>query len=387
MAQEVDTSSKGFSEEFLETVRNLVAYYVLRQQLVVLAMLDLNTINLSKVGELNIVPYLKPFRERRRKRWEAMSNTPNAEEVPESLIWKGDWKHGVHGAGCLLVNLRTGEPIEWDGPDPNEFRIDWFMNNLIWRLKNESEDPYIKACNDWLSSQQTNVDTVKKAIFRLIEKGVLNLRQSSYSCVMVKKEDMSPKQNSNVPQEVVAAALNAIMDYRERQKLAIAAMIELRPDFVVEVAEDPYLLPEAAQRLKQLYQHLQTPPKSGPKIQNGRWNEVWDYDIRYAHCTITNIVTQEPIRWSSSDPDTADYYGFTQHFLWNLGKEQRESNVQTIYEWMEDFIQRTHNISIATHEHGSNYIGTAWYYLWDSLIEQNLVVFTLSEQARLINLR
>jgi hypothetical protein len=387
MAQEADMSSKGFSEEFLEIVRNLAAYYVLRQQLVVLAMLDLNTINLSKVGELNIVPYVKTFKERRRKKGEARSNGHDIEEAPESLIWKGDWKHGVHGAGCLLLNLRTGEPLEWDGPDPNEFRIDWLMNNLIWRLKNEPEDPYIKACNDWLLSQQTDTNTVKKAIFRLIEKGILNLRQSSYSCVMVKKEDMSPKQNTSVPQEVVAAALNAIMGYQERQKLAIAAMIELRPDFVIEVAEDPYLLPEAAQRLKQLYQHLQTPPKSGPKIQNGRWNEVWDYDIRYAHCTITNIVTQEPIRWSSSDPDTADSYGLMRHFLWGLGKDQRDRNIQTIYEWMEDYIQRTYNISLATHEHAPNYIGTAWYRLLNSLIEQNIIVLTLTEQAPLINLR
>ena len=112
------------------------------------------------------------------------------------------------------------------------------MNNLAWRLKNEPDDPYIKACNDWLSNQQTDVDTVKKAIFRLIEKGVLNLGQSSYSCVMVKKEDISPKQNTSLPQEVVEAALNAIMDYRERQKLAIEAMVELRPDFIIEVAEE-----------------------------------------------------------------------------------------------------------------------------------------------------
>ncbi|MCA0457900.1 MAG: hypothetical protein LCI00_28295 [Chloroflexi bacterium] len=379
-------TSGGFSAEFLEIVRNLAAYYVLRQQLVVLAMLDLNTRFLSEVGELDIAPYFNAFRERRRKIWEERSKTSDAEKTPEELVWKGDWKHGVHGSGCKLVNLRSGEPLEWDGPNTEEFNIDWFINHLVWRLKNELEDPYTKACKDWLESQQTDINTVKKAIYRLTETGVLKLSQSTYNCIIVKKPHIHPKLDTDIPQEVVSAALTAITDYRERQKLAIEATIELRPDFVVEVAEDPYLLPEVAYRLKALYQHLQMPLKQGPKIQTGTWNENWNYDIRYGHCTLTHLVTQEPIRWSSADPNTADYHGFTQHFYWELSKDQRDSSVQSIYQWMEDLILRSRNISISTHEHGQNYIGTAWHYLWTSLIEQNFVVLTLSEQGTLINL-
>jgi hypothetical protein len=89
----------------------------------------------------------------------------------------------------------------------------------------------------------------------------------TYSCVIVKKESISPELDTNIPQAIIEATLNATTNYRERQKIAIEAMIELRPDFVVEVAEDLYILPEVSHRLKTLYQHLQPPFKSGSKIQ------------------------------------------------------------------------------------------------------------------------
>jgi len=261
--KEMGMSSKSFSDDFLENVRTLAAYFILRQHLVMVAMLELNPRWLDKnlIG-INTKPYLDGYREKMQEEVRARSKNKLKEkvEVYKPPIWKGDWEYFAHGNGCRLTHLRTREPIEWDAPDPNEFNIGWFLNHLAWRLKNEPEDPYIKMCSNWLESQQADIEVIKKAVFRLIDNGVLKLR-TGYTCVMVNKEEETRNDDTSLPHEVIKALITAIIEYRERQKLAIEAMIELRPDFVIEVAEDPYLLPKTAQRLKQLYQHLQSPPR------------------------------------------------------------------------------------------------------------------------------
>ena len=65
--------------------------------------------------------------------------------IPKSSgFWNADtdWRFTFHGLGCLLVNTRTAEPIEWDlttdedgRPLLNAFDKGWFLNWLEWRAQ------------------------------------------------------------------------------------------------------------------------------------------------------------------------------------------------------------------------------------------------------------
>ena len=52
-------------------------------------------------------------------------------------IWNkyGQWKYYLHGRGCRLTNLISGEIIEWDAPNVIDFKSDWFLNWVNWVKK------------------------------------------------------------------------------------------------------------------------------------------------------------------------------------------------------------------------------------------------------------
>lgn len=120
--------------------RNLILYFIERQRLVVLAVLDLSpkllTMDQSaNFPSIDLEPYIDRFYER-------LGNIKSGESF-QSGIWKNDWKHWLHGKGCRLTHIQTGERLDWDAPDAHAFRIEWFWNHLDWRLENESDDPFV----------------------------------------------------------------------------------------------------------------------------------------------------------------------------------------------------------------------------------------------------
>jgi hypothetical protein len=123
------------------TLTSLIAYYIQRQRLVLLAMLDVHPFPLLMGGEnivgIYIQPYIAAYRERESKLTEDTIHTL------QSGVWKQDWKYRVHGIGCSLVHRQTLERLEWDAPDPDAFRFDWFYEHLLWRLTHESDDPHV----------------------------------------------------------------------------------------------------------------------------------------------------------------------------------------------------------------------------------------------------
>ncbi|MDX2075636.1 MAG: hypothetical protein SFZ02_04350 [bacterium] len=56
---------------------------------------------------------------------------------PSTGIWQkyGTWKYYIHGAGCRLTNLISGEILEWDTPHITHFERLWFMNWVNWVKK------------------------------------------------------------------------------------------------------------------------------------------------------------------------------------------------------------------------------------------------------------
>lgn len=132
----------------IRTFRNLIVYFLERQQLVVLAMLEVSPVLLemenANIPSIELTPYIEVFKERQ-------ANIRDPEKFFRG-IWKHDWEYRLHGIGCRLTHISTKEPLEWDAPNSETFRFDWFWEHLLWRIKNEQEDPYVKASIEWLNS-------------------------------------------------------------------------------------------------------------------------------------------------------------------------------------------------------------------------------------------
>jgi hypothetical protein len=106
----------------------LIAEYVSRQQLVVRVMTRVRPDkfaaadqNLSDMDTLRIAEQYKT--------------------APFSGLWEehGYWHYTIHGSGCRLVNLITGEPLDWDVPDPLVFDKWFFRFWWQWLSKHNPE--------------------------------------------------------------------------------------------------------------------------------------------------------------------------------------------------------------------------------------------------------
>jgi hypothetical protein len=65
------------------------------------------------------------------------------DKSPQVGHWGEDWEFFFHGGGCELRHRITGEPIDWNGPDPLAFGHLPFVHHLKWRLTHESGLPHL----------------------------------------------------------------------------------------------------------------------------------------------------------------------------------------------------------------------------------------------------
>ena len=83
--------------------------------------------------------------------------------VPFTGTWQkyGTWKYYIHGAGCRLTNMISGEIIEWDTPHVTHFERLWFMQWVNW----------VKKVNN--TYQSLSEDVVYGLLHQLEEVGVV----------------------------------------------------------------------------------------------------------------------------------------------------------------------------------------------------------------------
>jgi len=200
------------TEDIQEIMRNLVAYFVLRQQLVVLAVIELwprSFYQAIQVENIDIRPYQQDFfakfQEYREK------EDKKQEDSPQIGIWKNDWRHFAHGIGCRLTHIQTGERLEWDAPNPKVFDQYWFINHLEWRLKNELYDPYVRQFSEWISNYSDDKEVILATIGRLAEKQII--LSIGYRWILA-SDFVAPE--PLLPDKVVSALLNMMSDYREK---------------------------------------------------------------------------------------------------------------------------------------------------------------------------
>jgi hypothetical protein len=244
-------------------------------------------------------------------------------------VWKRDWEFFRHGIGCKLINLRTGEPIEWDAPDPCAISLYWFLANLEWRLKNESADPFIRQCQEWLEKEHSDLNDVRQALYLLIDNGTLFLNQDHTCCLTTQRNT----ERKSVPDTVVQAIQNLIATYKERQQIVIAAMVELRPDIIKLRSDERFLDSEVAARLHTLITNSESEFR-GWSFTKGTWgNDSWDYDLGYTRLTIINKITAEPLTWAASDPAAVEIDGFRRHLQWRINNQPDDENIRTCADW------------------------------------------------------
>ena len=63
-------------------------------------------------------------------------------EVKPLGAWEQDdeWDYFLHGAGCKVTHKISGEVIQWDARALNHFDVRWFVEWLVWRIKNQPDD-------------------------------------------------------------------------------------------------------------------------------------------------------------------------------------------------------------------------------------------------------
>ena len=154
--------------EIVYAFQNLIVYFLERQRLVMLAMLDVSPVLLTMDGadilSIDLTPYIELFQEKHAHIQDPMDMYQG--------IWKRDWKYRLHGIGCKLTHIHTNEPLEWDAPNSHAFRFDWFWEHLMWRMEFEAQDPYVMKCSAYLRGfSKTEVKTI------LMESGVLIKRR------------------------------------------------------------------------------------------------------------------------------------------------------------------------------------------------------------------
>ncbi len=67
------------------------------------------------------------------------------DKTPQVGEWGQHWRFHFHGGGCELKHRETGEPVDWNGPDPHAFGKRAFVYHLAWRLGQDHDLPHLHA--------------------------------------------------------------------------------------------------------------------------------------------------------------------------------------------------------------------------------------------------
>jgi hypothetical protein len=64
--------------------------------------------------------------------------------------WADEWVYKLHGIGCELKNIHTGELFDWDISDPEIFGKVEFIDHLHWRAIHSHSDKTIVDYLKWI---------------------------------------------------------------------------------------------------------------------------------------------------------------------------------------------------------------------------------------------
>lgn len=113
-------------------ILSMIGTYIARQQLACEAMAELRP---DKVATARFVGRREISFE------EVLDLAEQYKDAPYNGFWNrhGNWKYSIHGGGCRLTNIETGEPLDWDAPDREVFDLYFFATWLMWVTKQEQQ--------------------------------------------------------------------------------------------------------------------------------------------------------------------------------------------------------------------------------------------------------
>ena len=66
-------------------------------------------------------------------------------------IWNGEWQYQLHGIGCEMLNIITGEYFDWDMSDPAIFSSYELFRYMRWCwYEKKARDEITKTIIDWM---------------------------------------------------------------------------------------------------------------------------------------------------------------------------------------------------------------------------------------------
>jgi hypothetical protein len=171
------------SDPLIAEVLGAIAYFVGRQKLVVKVLQDLD-IDVCDVGKWGAAiwsqqgasdPLPASASSEAEEVWEAVQRARSRHAVAQHGTWgeSDEWTYFLHGKGCRLRNISTGEVIDWDCPDVDAFDPYFFCEHLMWRLETEGESS-LPEIRKRISDGSDGLRSITALIERMIGMGLIN---------------------------------------------------------------------------------------------------------------------------------------------------------------------------------------------------------------------
>jgi hypothetical protein len=146
----IPITPEDLKQEALIDLREALKYFIERQKLVAKAMTEMG-LDLDEVAEYGALAWASPD-EKSKENYEKFAQSESIwhrkvyqvakraseRKLPQRGIWRdseqNEWEYSLHGGGCQLRNIETGEPIDWDAPNVNSYTLMFFERHLLWQM-------------------------------------------------------------------------------------------------------------------------------------------------------------------------------------------------------------------------------------------------------------
>jgi hypothetical protein len=165
-----------------------IAHFIKRQGLVAQAMHDLG-LDLEEVGKYGAIAWASSAGKDKTPNFNLDENASDetremfdvarraeARQVSQVGSWgeTGEWEYFLHGKGCRLRNVHTGEVIDWDCPNVLAFDPHFFLYHLEWQLETGFREDELRHTQQWIQQHPKGLKSVITLIQEMIDNGLIN---------------------------------------------------------------------------------------------------------------------------------------------------------------------------------------------------------------------